>query len=123
MWTDSVGGGTHDGNVSYTLTAHAPDGRTTTKTVTVGRSTSVPLYKSIKFENTGKQYNMSVMDYDEAGQPVKQIVVLAPGESYTLTLAHCTPADQGDRVDHRTGRVGDQPDRRLRPQRGQRGAR
>ncbi|MEV0567253.1 hypothetical protein [Dactylosporangium sp. NPDC050588] len=91
QWSDEVGGGTHDGNVSYTLTAYAPDGRTTIKTVTVARTTTMPLYKSITFKNSSTSHTMYVYAYNLNDQPLGIIAEIASGKSYTLTLQHCTP--------------------------------
>ncbi|MFF5230213.1 fibronectin type III domain-containing protein [Dactylosporangium sp. NPDC000521] len=104
QWSDEVGGGTHDGNVTYTLTAYGPDGRTTTKTVTVARTTSLPLYKSIEFKNTNRTNKMYVWYYDRDGWPLEQVAELNPGETYKLTLQHCV-ARRIRVIEGYTGRV------------------
>ncbi|MEV0729058.1 fibronectin type III domain-containing protein [Polymorphospora sp. NPDC050346] len=90
-WTGEVAGGTHDGNVAYTLTAYGPDGRTTTATVGVQRASAYPLLAALEFTNTG-WYQLEAWYFDLQGNPIKKIADVPSGGRTLIRPEHCTLA-------------------------------
>lgn len=103
VWEGSVSGGSHDGNVLYTLTAYAADGRTATSNVTVYRSTAYPLIKSIEFNNTG-WYNLEAWYYDLYDNQLEKIGNVSSGGKINITPGHCQ-LRRIKVIDPSTGRV------------------
>jgi hypothetical protein len=103
QWTGSTSGGSHDGNVTYTITAYSPDGRTTTENITVNRYSSLPLVKNIEFTNIGWN-TLEVWYYDLNDNKLQQVGNVAPGGRITVTPGHCT-ARRIKVIDPTNGRI------------------
>ncbi|MEV5768703.1 fibronectin type III domain-containing protein [Micromonospora sp. NPDC052213] len=87
-WTGTVDGGSHDGNVTYTITAFSPDGRTATKSTTVARTSAYPLVRDIVYTNTG-YYQLEAWFYDLYDNKLQKVGTVAPGGRITITPGHC----------------------------------
>ncbi|MFJ6199253.1 fibronectin type III domain-containing protein [Micromonospora sp. NPDC092111] len=87
-WQGSAGGGRHDGNVRYVLTASEPGGRTVTAQWTVARYQPVQLVHSFRFVNDGAA-PMRIGYYDRQGKLLEDLGTLATGESKTIVPANC----------------------------------
>ncbi|MEV0397308.1 fibronectin type III domain-containing protein [Polymorphospora rubra] len=111
VWEGSVSGGSHDGNVLYTLTAYAADGRTATANVPVYRSTPYPLVKSIEFNNTG-WYRLEAWYYDLYDNKIQKIGDVASGGKINITPGHCQ-VRRIKVIDPNTGRVAFMPGSQL----------
>ncbi|MFB6393286.1 fibronectin type III domain-containing protein [Polymorphospora lycopeni] len=102
-WEGSVGGGTHDGNVTYTLTAYAPDGRTYSTDLTVARTSNYPLLAALDFENVGYQ-TLEAWYKDINGNLLQRAATIAPRSRLLIPLSHCNLV-RLEVIDPRTGYV------------------
>jgi len=100
---DSVAAGRTDGNVTYTITVVGVDGRTTTSSTSVQRTTSLPLFKRIEFTNTG-YHTLEAGYYNLNGDRIELIDSISPGGTIGVDPGHCQ-VRRLQIVDPATGRI------------------
>ncbi|WP_066367651.1 fibronectin type III domain-containing protein [Herbidospora mongoliensis] len=92
LWEDTIGVGTSDGNVVYTLIAHNPSGRTASATWTIAQVAGYAVVNDVVVTNLG-YHKLVARLYDLNGYFVRDIGTIAVNQRWTYQPPRCQAYD------------------------------